>query len=88
MESADNDKKLNIATPNIAVRTATVHPSDVTMGLTFAPVRSEKNEEDEAGAAESNVLRTILKNDTTQVQKHLQIQASIKLPPIVFEGKS
>ena len=88
MESATNDKKLNIATPNIAVRTTAVHPSDVTMGLTFAPVSSEKDDDDdEEDSEEEGVLRTILKNDTSPVQRHLKIEASIRLPPIVFEGE-
>lgn len=87
MESAHCDKKLNVATAFIAVRTASFRPDDVTMGLTFAPVTSDKdnNDGEEEEEEEDDLLRTIIKNDTAPMQKHLQMEASIQLPSEVFE---
>lgn len=90
MESAHCDKKLNVATAFIAVRTASFRPDDVTMGLTFAPVTSDKDNKDgeEEEEEEDDLLRTIIKNDTAPMQKHLQMEASIQLPSEVFEGNT
>ncbi|XP_054752963.2 adhesion G-protein coupled receptor G4-like [Lytechinus pictus] len=85
MESAHCDKTLNIATAFIAVRTASFRPDDVTMGLTFAPVTSDKDNNGGEGEEEEIFLRTIIKNDTGPMQKHLQMEASIQLPSEVFE---
>ncbi|XP_071482413.1 uncharacterized protein [Diadema antillarum] len=85
-ESAIQDKRLHISTETIAVRTVSVYPDDVADGLTFAPVTSDKHDDKEG--EDSDVIRTVLKNDSSPMQKHLHVEASIHLPQSLFKDFS